>query len=83
MRVYFLYSVMYSVKWKSKGKRPYWDDENRVNVVAGPDAREAIRMVEQRAKKQKLDERGLEDGVLWGADGFRLISITQGSEVTV
>jgi hypothetical protein len=80
---FYLYAVRYGVKWKSKGKRAYWDDENTVNVVAGPDGREALKMVEKRAKTQILDGRDLTDGVLWHSTDFRLVSISQGSRVTI
>ncbi len=77
-----LYKVQFGVKWKAKGKRSYWDDENTMNVVANGDAIRAVRKVEQKAKSMTLDDSALEGGAFWRASAFRLISVDQGVEVT-
>lgn len=76
-----VYRVEFQVKWKHRGKRSWWDDQNVLNIVANGDARKAVRQAEQKAMRMKLDESDLKDGVLWRAIGFRLVSVTQGVEV--
>lgn len=82
-KVFYLYTVRFAVKWTAKGKRSNWDEDQCFNVVAGEDAREALRMVERKAKTMTMDDSELEGGAFWRAKGFRLISIAQGAEVTV